>query len=223
MRKIIFENNKYYHIFNRGVEKRDIFLDSKDFARFITSIREFNVVGSIGSLKEELGRKIRTLSVCGRHSASESKPRLIDIICYCLNKNHFHFILKQQQEFGISQFMLKLTMGYAKYFNIKYSRSGSLFQGPFQAKYIDTAKYLVWCSAYVNSNVEIHKLAKAKNYQWSSYKDYLNLRNGTICDKITVMDEFNNNTREYEEFVEAVIKDCQTRKEAVKKYLNDLK
>lgn len=74
----------------------------------------------------------------------------------------------------------------------------------------------------MNGNVEIHKLVKAKNYQWSSYRDYLNLRYGTLCDKMAVMNEFNNNTKEYEEFVGAVIKDCQERKDAVKEYLAEL-
>ncbi|MFH1564556.1 MAG: transposase [bacterium] len=225
MRKLQFENDKYYHIYNRGVDKRDIFLDERDFGRFIVSMREFNVVEPIGSLYEKYLRESRGVNG-GLASIMEAKPPqpspLVEFVCYCLNKNHYHFILKQLVDNGIAKLMQRLSTGYTMYFNKKQNRSGSLFQGPFKAKYIDTAKYLAWCSAYVNSNVEIHKLAKAKNYPWSSYKDYLNLRNGTLCDKIAVTNEFNNNTKEYEEFVDAVIKDCQKRKDAVKEYLAEL-
>lgn len=217
MRKVQFENDKYYHIYNRGVDKREIFLNDKDFIRFIISMREFNVVEPIGSLKMELGRKIQTLRVCGRPLASESKTLLVDIVCYCLIRNHIHLILRQRQKSGVSHFMLKLAMGYTKYFNIKYERSGSLFQGTFKAKHIDSAKYLAWVSAYVNGNVEIHKFVMAEDYQWSSYWDYLGLRNGTLCDKMIVMNEFNNN-KEYKEFVDIVIKDSKERKE----YLTEL-
>jgi REP element-mobilizing transposase RayT len=229
MRKVKFENNKYYHIYNRGVEKREIFLDDKDFARFIISMRELNnnskfeerlfIKNKINELKQ--AKKEPSSKALELGSFLATLPKLVEIICYCLNKNHYHFVLRQLEDNGIKIFMHKLGTGYANYFNIKNKRVGSLFQGPFQAKHIDTAKYLTWCSAYVNGNVEIHKITKAKNYGWSSYRDYLNLINGTICDKMAVMNEFNN-IKEYEEFVETVIKDCQERKDAIKDYLKEL-
>ncbi|MFH1187927.1 MAG: hypothetical protein V1688_03660 [bacterium] len=230
MRKIKFENNKYYHIYNRGVDKRNIFLDEKDFTRFIVSMREFN---NNSKFEERLFVKNRTNEIKQARKELSSKalelssflatlPKLVEIICYCLNQNHYHFVLQQLVDNGIKIFMHKLGTGYANYFNIKYKHSGSLFEGPFQAKYINNVKYFVWLSAYANGNVEIHKLAKAKNYQWSSYRDYLNLRNGTLCDKDIVMNEFNNDVKGYESFVNAVIKDCQERKDAVKEYLKEL-
>jgi putative transposase len=230
MRKIIFENDKYYHIYNRGVDKRKIFLDEKDFARFIVSIREFNNTSKFEErlfiknrqnkareTRKELSSKTLELS-----SFLAALPKLVKIICYCLNPNHYHFILKQLVNNGIETFMHKLGTGYTNYFNTKHKRSGSLFQGPFKAKHINSAKYLAWASAYVNGNVEIHQLTKAKNYKYSSYQDYLGLRNGTLCNKQPVMIEFDNNVGEYERFVEVVIKDSRERKEAIKEYMAEL-
>jgi putative transposase len=127
MRKIKFQNEYYYHIYNRGVDKREIFLDDKDYIRFITSMREFNQAKPIGSLYRlnQLRRGTASLrfAVANRR---EAVP-LVEIICYCLNPNHYHFILKQNTEKGISEFIKRLATGHTTYFNLKYNRSGSLF------------------------------------------------------------------------------------------------
>jgi len=91
-------------------------------------------------------------------------------------------------------------MGYANYFNAKSSRSGSLFQGTFQDAHIDTNEYLLWLSGYINGNAEIHKIAKAENYKWCSYLDYLGERNRTLCSKDIILSQFKN-LKEYQEFV----------------------
>jgi len=77
---------------------------------------------------------------------------LVEIIVYCLNPNHYHIILRQVSEGGVSKFMLKLSSGYSSYFNKKNKRSGSLFQGRFKAVHIDSNEYLLYLSAYVNKN-----------------------------------------------------------------------
>lgn len=138
--------------------------------------------------------------------------RLVETICYCLNPNHYHFILRQITDNGISEFMKRIGTGYTTFFNQKYNRSGSLFQGPFQAKCINANEYLLWLSGYVNGNAEIHKIARAENYKWCSYWDYLGKRNGTLCNKEIILSQFRN-MEEYKKYVDMVIKESSKRKD----------
>ena len=122
MRKVPFVEGEFYHIFNRGVDKRNVFEDDFDFQRFMQSMDEFNTIEPIGSIYENRYRKNK-LEL--RHSMSKSSQseKLVNFICYCLNPNHYHFILEQLVENGIVKFMQKLGNGYTKYFNEKNKRS----------------------------------------------------------------------------------------------------
>ena len=204
MRKFEFANNEYYHVFNRGVDKRDVFLDEGDYLRFLTSLREFNCVDPIGSLYEKAYKDKIVLPTFNLQWSSASNPQLgigsqkesqkeplVELICYCLNPNHFHFILRQLTERGISKFMQKLGMGYTNYFNLKNNRSGALFQGKFNAIEIDSNEDLLWVSAYVNANAQIHGLIKdAADYKWCSYSEYLGLTDSALCNKNVILDKF---------------------------------
>lgn len=97
--------------------------------------------------------------------------KLVEIICYCLNQNHYHFLLQQKKEMGIEKFMHKLDLGYTKYFNAKYNRSGSLFQGTYKAIHVKNDDQIFQLSCYINGNLEIHRICQAKNWPWSSYQD----------------------------------------------------
>jgi len=155
MRKESLSNGEYYHIYNRGVDRRDVFVDEVDYRRFLTSLREFNRPDSIGSLYE--------LSL---HETIEGSPTsmevglpssvLVDIVAYCLNPNHYHLIVRQESEKGIERFMQKVGTGYTKYFNRRYERSGPLFGGKFKSVYVDSNEYLLHLSVYVNRNHRIH-------------------------------------------------------------------
>src|SRR3989338_9069117 len=117
MRKQPISTGEYYHLYNRGVDKRDVFSDKLDVRRFIESVCEFNKIDGIGSLTNL------------RKTQIESKPLsepLVAIVAYCFNPNHFHFILKQLVDGGIAKFMQKVQAGYTSYFNLKSSRTGSL-------------------------------------------------------------------------------------------------
>ena len=147
MRKLEFSEGEFYHIYNRGVDKRTIFLKIEDLERFFEGMSLFNNTQSIGSLE----RNAR------RHGVSTGEEdRLVRFIAYCLNPNHFHFILEQVAEKGIAKFMHKLGMGHSKYINTKYKRSGALFQGSFKAIHIDSNEYLLHLSAYINLNHIAH-------------------------------------------------------------------
>ena len=148
----------YYHIYNRGVDKRDIFSDVKDLERFKESMRQFNQVDGIGSL--ELYRK--SVRALGSHFELKSEP-LVATVAFCINPNHFHFILKQLVDGGIAKFLQKLQGGYTYYFNEKNQRSGSLLQGTFKSKLIENDDYFRKIFAYVNQNYAVHNIPKNKS------------------------------------------------------------
>jgi putative transposase len=197
MRKFIFANEEYYHIYNRGVDKREAFLDDYDYVRFLKNLREFNSE----LIREERLRR----SEFDSDSESNSEDQFVDIVAYCLNPNHYHLILKQNKEKGIERFMQKIGTGYTNYFNKKYKRSGSLFQGKFKGIHIDSNEYLLYLSAYVNKNNFIHNYLdnnkNEKNGEWRycSSLDYLGKRNGILCNKKIILDQFAES--EYEDFL----------------------
>ena len=148
MRNLEFTTEEYYHIFNRGNNKREVFLEKYDLDRFFLSMQEFNSVNPIGSIYERRFEKEKL----------DSELKLVEFVCYCLNPNHYHFLVKQLVDHGIAKFMHRLGTGYTKYFNQKYENIGSLFQGTYKAKHIDTNEYLLHLSAYINLNSKAHQL-----------------------------------------------------------------
>jgi putative transposase len=176
MRKIKFVNDEYYHIFNRGIDKREIFLESKDYTRFIDYVWS--------ALKGEAKPPLKRLSLTDLAGS-------VALICHCLNPNHFHFVLRQIKDGGITKFMHFLSTSYTMFFNTKYQRSGSLFQGPFKAIHLNSNEYLLWLSAYVNLNAQIHGIIKnAKEFLWCSYPDYLDTRDNKLCESEIVLKQF---------------------------------
>ena len=204
MRKDPFIIGQYYHIYNRGTDKRVIFLDKFDLWRFLQSIEEFNTTESIGSIyQNRFKNKEKTLS--------SSTTKLVDIICYSLNPNHYHFILSPLVENGIEKFMHKLGGGFTRYFNEKYKRSGVLFQGRYKSILIDSDEYLMYLSAYINLNNKIHfstkKLTKKdidKLFYTSSWKEYIGEKKTNFCNKSIILDRSDGDITDYKEFAESV-------------------
>src|SRR3989344_7025083 len=126
---------EYYHVYNRGVDKRSIVKDAKDTERFMKSIEFFNTLEPVLSLRDVVSTK----------NDKNTKPRepLVEIICYKLNPNHYHFLLKEIHEGGISEFMKRLGGGYTWYFNNRHKRSGALFQGRFKSVHIKSNEQLL--------------------------------------------------------------------------------
>ena len=204
MRKIRFANGEFDHIYNRGVDKRSVFLDDTDFERFLQSMREFNSQKPIGSLFEN---SFRNKDQLGNRVA-----KLVDIVAYCLNKNHYHLILAQKIEGGISEFMHRLGTGYTQSFNIKYKRNGALFQGKFKALHVDSNEYLLNLSAYVNLNNQVHKI-KNKMIK-SSWEEYID-GNNHMCAKDIVLKQFDT-LSEYKNFAGSSLQDILARKKLYK-------
>ena len=171
MRKQPLVTGEYYHIYNRGVDKRDIFNDKEDLSRFIESIKEFNQLDGVNSIRDL--RKLKTESES--KALDKTKKPLVAFVGYCINPNHFHFILKQLVDGGMAKFMQKLQGGYTYFFNAKNLRSGSLFQGTFKSNLINNDNYLRKIIAYVNKNYAVHTIPKEKqDLIFPGDKEYLN-------------------------------------------------
>lgn len=194
MRNITFTEGEYYHIYNRGTDKRDIYADAFDFARFLESMIEFNTEQPIGSIYEHR-------FPLGSPASKLDKPRekLVDIVAYCLNPNHFHFLLRQRLPRGIEKFMQRLGTGYTKYFNHKYERSGVLFQGKFKAIHINSNDYFLHLSAYINLNNRVHQLGSSASK--SSLGEYMGKVIPGICATDLILGQFRN-FADYQMFLE---------------------
>jgi len=219
MRETEIAKGEYYHIYNRGVDHRSIIQDAYDTNRFIQSLIEFNVEEPIGSIYEN-SFKTKKLQV-----KNNKNKKLVDIVCYCLNPNHFHFLLMPHSDDGIAKFMHRLSMGYARYFNQKYHRSGALFQGKFKAKHVSNNDYLLHLSAYVNLNNRVHQLGhRVTKLVRTSWPYYTGERNNDLILSGTdiVTDQFKNH-KEYIDFSEdALISMLETKEEDREEELNDL-
>ncbi len=214
IRKTPFVNNQYYHVFNRGVDKRQIFEEYEDLQRFFQSMDEFNTFEPIGSIFENSFRKNPLGSKASKLSKMQGKEKLVNFICYCINPNHYHFLLQQITNKGIEKFMHRLGTGYTKYFNHKYDRNGSLFQGKFKSVHISSNEYLLHLSAYINLNDKVHKLG-SKASKWltkSSWNEYLRGDKNDFCKKDIILGQFNS-PKEYKNSAEESLAGILERKE----------
>jgi len=209
MRKTQFAEGEYYHIFNRGVDKREIFSDQLDVQRFFQSMNEFNTLDPIGSIYENFFRD--------RKEKNKSKKKLVGFVCFCLNPNHYHFILKQTAERGIEKFMQRLGVGYTKYFNKRHERTGVLFQGAFKSIHIKSNSYLFHLSAYVNLNNRVHALGNSVSKSMSSWREYTDkFSEETFCsEKRVILGDFKNGD-EYRKFAEEMLISIKEKKEMEK-------
>lgn len=217
MRKIQFINGEYYHIYNRGVEQRKIFEDREDYLKFLRGLKDFN---NTSYYEERLAAINRSKELSSFLAGLE---KVVEVLAFSLSPNHLHLILKQLTENGISNFMHKVGTSFTNYFNKKHNRSGSLFQGPYKAIHINSNEYLLWLSAYVNGNIEIHKIEKAEFYNWSSYKDFLSKEKNEILGDINIILSQFSGPREYKNFVERAIEESRSKKEMEKYLLEEIK
>ena len=184
-------------------------------------MQEFNRVDPIGSIYEHTyifkrKHEVNRQSLNFGHSMSKkdenengSEKPLVNFIAYCLNPNHFHFLVEAVCEKGVEKLMQKIGNGYTKYFNARYGRSGVLFEGRFKAAHITSNEQLLHTSVYVSLNnrftKEVPQLSK------SSWEEYLNPDLGGICKKDLIMGQFRN-IGEYEKFAEDALELIRMRK-----------
>ena len=155
----------FYHVYNRGVDKRVVFEDESDYMRFINKLLEFN-------------------------KNREGKSLFVDIICFCLMPNHFHLILRPIVKNGITDFMRRLLTGYVMYFNNKNERKGVLFETKYKSILVEDEEYFKHLSRYIHLNPKeiisqkcnfVENIMSSseilKKYKWSSYLDYIGINN----------------------------------------------
>lgn len=181
MRKIIFAEGEIYHIYNRGANKCDVFLDEQDRARFTADLWLMNSRRHKLNIGHLLARNLFLREDEGALLTSNEGAGLVDIAGFVLMSNHFHLLVKQRISGGISVFMQKLGTAYTMYFNKKYRHSGVLFQGVFASRMIDDDAYFDEIPLYIHANplklagpfqsvdAEMRYLAA---YKWSSFCDY---------------------------------------------------
>ena len=213
-----FAVGEYYHIYNRGVEKRKIFDHAHDYKRFIESLIFFNTNKS--------SWEINLIKESGIDFTPIEDEMLVEVVAYCVNANHFHLLLKEKVENGTATFMKKTCTGYAMYYNKKNERSGVLFQGRFKSVHIESNEHLLHASVYVNCNSQIHGIGDAQKYAWCSFPEYISTRglstrgpsfNG-VCRKNIILEQFRD-ANEYKNFCLENIVSIKKRKELINDFL----
>lgn len=232
-------DNEIYHIYNRGVDKRKVFLNEKDYFRFIHDLYEFNDTVAAFDFRKKGDLELRRLSMLGSSitmgsqasknsmlgsptsagswtsgNASRNKSRelIVEIICFCLMPNHFHLMVRQKIENGISRFMHKLGTGYTNYFNQKYERTGALFQGKYKIVRLKSNAHFIHLPYYIHSNPlellfpewkerKIEDFDRAieflENYRWSSYLDYIGKKNFPSVTQREFLEDFYQGAEHY--------------------------
>jgi putative transposase len=182
-RNIPFLPNNYYHIYNRGANKANIFRSDRDYF----------------SLLRQVKRRITEFD--------------ITVIAYCLMSNHYHFVLRQNGEPKINEFMQAVFHSYSLWFNQTHKHSGTLFEGPFQAILIDRNEHLLHLCRYIHRNpLEAGIVVKPEQWTYSNYAEFIGERNGVLVDQDFVRVNFGS-PEAYEEFVMAYIPPEKTQKE----------
>lgn len=184
----IYVNNSYYHLYNRGVERRNIFLCPEDYLTLLHILKAYLTENTLTP------------------NASKSLFGRLELLSFCLMPNHFHFLIKQSDQTAMTQFMRKVFTTYSMYFNKKYKRSGTLFESRYKAVLIGRADYLLHLSRYIHQNPAslLKKGQRLEDYPYSSLPNYLGQ---THCDWVKVenildilKDEFGRRTT-YKDFM----------------------
>lgn len=209
----VYIDNGFYHIYNRGVEKRDIFLDEVDYSVFLRYLKE-----ALAQPPQIQKKVLKTIfDGEGRSFYAFEKPpknfcNHIVLNCYCLMPNHFHLLIKQHEKNDMESFMRSVITRYVRYFNKKYDRVGPLFQGRYKAVMINDERYLLHLSRYIHLNPA--EFTKDLTTAYSSYSDFLGLRKTSWIDPHIILSYFNQkastdfkNVNTYQKFVEGYEKD----------------
>lgn len=210
-----------YHILNRGIDGRILFLDSGDFVRFVHNMYEFNdIAPAIGLVR----RDVQNANVGPQRSYI--RERLVEIHGWCLMKDHYHLIISELVEGGLAKFMMKVNVGYAKYYNERYERHGHLFQGKTKKILIEYEAHFLYILHYVHLNAldylkgaagwrerDKNTIKNAKEalqylneYRWSSYLDYCGKKN---FPSILTKNLFGEMFEDYQESIEDYLKDAE--------------
>ncbi|OGD83365.1 hypothetical protein A3J17_03145 [Candidatus Curtissbacteria bacterium RIFCSPLOWO2_02_FULL_40_11] len=192
LRKTPIATNEIYHVINRGVNQQPIFGNKYDYERISQLIFYYqfaNLPLRFSFLKRltkgERGKLFENL---------KKSSRLVTLLAYCLMPNHFHLLIRQEQDNGISKFLANLQNSYTKYYNSKHKRTGHLFQGQFKAIRIEKEEQLLHTSRYIHLNPYTAYVVKTadnlKEYPWSSLIQYVSKDKKGICETNLILNKF---------------------------------
>lgn len=201
-RSIPIATGEIYHVFNRGIDHRPTFTNKLELRRALDTLTYYRFVSPPLRLSKflKLSNEERDTLMSSMLTKDE---KLIDILCYCLMPNHFHFLLRQLEDKGIPKFISNLQNSFTRYFNTLHKRTGPLFLDQFKAVRIETEEQLLHVSRYIHLNPYASYVVKdfesLRQYPWSSFPEYIEQKSG-ICEKDTILGFFKNR-KSYEQFV----------------------
>lgn len=191
-RKTPLVEGQVYHVFNRGINKQPVFFTPKNYKRATETIKYYLI-----QRPPIRYSKFRELPDIRRNELMDSiknQKRGVEIIGYVFMPNHFHFILKQVSDGGIKDFIRNFQISYTKYLNTLNNRTGPIFQGQFKAILIEDDDQLHHIVRYIHLNPYTSFLLKdvdeLKNYQWSSFREYLGAVKNGFCTKENILSNY---------------------------------
>lgn len=193
-RELRFVTNEIYHTLNHGIAPFQTFINEGDYRRALLTLEFYRLATPPMRLSQLLSLEKPSQEKILKNIRQEE--RRIDILSFCLIPNHFHFLLRQKKDKGISKFMSDFQNSYTRYFNTKHERRGPLFLRPFRAVRIHTEEQLLHVSRYQHLNAYsasiVRDMEQLEKYPWSSLPEYLGLTNRDLCEKETILSQFKN-------------------------------
>lgn len=197
--------NSYYHIYNRGVEKRIIFMDEQDYGVFLSYLKNYLLPKNTDLLEKMVAdsqaspkQKADALKLLRLNNFSDC----LSLISYCLMPNHFHLLVKQTEANTIDSFMNSFCTRYSMYFNKRYRRVGPLFQGLYKAVLVDADEQLLHLTRYIHRN-PASKGPAFQSYEYSSYPVYLDMQMVSWVNTKIILSHFGKSGfTSYQSFVE---------------------
>lgn len=187
-RKTPLVNGEYYHIFNRGVARQPTFNLKKDYQRFLLCLSYYRFADIPCRLSRFLQIHVEEREQILKELQKTNKQK-VEIIAFCLMPNHFHILIKQFEDNGISMFLRQITDSYTRYFNTKNDRNGPIFQGAFKAVHVQTTEQLLHLSRYIHINPLasfVIRDSELFSYPWSSITNYLSKNIGFVSPEIVL-------------------------------------
>lgn len=218
-----------YHVVSRGVDKRKIFMDDKDRFRFIHDLFEFNDQNFANTTFYVFSKREKDIvkhKIIDWERKKNPRKLLVELCAFCLMPNHYHLLLSPLVENGVTKFMKKLNMGYAKYFNERYQRTGALFEGRYKRVLVERSSHFIHLPFYIHLNPldfefpewrdrKLKSLQKAinflENYRWSSHLDYLGRKNFASVTQRDFLNDYFGGPKKYEKAIQTWLKDLDTR------------
>ncbi len=204
VRKTVLATNQSYHVFNKSIENITIFKSTNELERATTSLwyylHKSPQIPFSRYLNLAYKKKINF------HNLLVDTSRIVQVICYCLMPNHFHLLVRQLEDNGISKYLANFQNSYAKYFNTSKSRKGSLFLGQFKAVRIETDEQLLHVSRYIHLNpltgYVVKKEDQLLDYKWSSLEEFLsnNDKPYQVTNPTEIISRFKN-SQDYQDFL----------------------